>query len=46
MLLFGMICVIAVLLYVAECSPVSDSLQREKLKLDKQLYLNLRSKQF
>ena len=46
MLLFGMICVIAVLLYVAERSPESESQQREKLKLDKQLYLNLRSKQF
>lgn len=46
LLLLGMIFVIATLLYVAERSPDSDSQQREKLKLDKQLYLNLRSKQF
>ena len=46
MLLIGMIAVIVGLLYVAERSPDSDSQQREKLKLDKQLYLNLRSKQF
>ena len=46
MLLLGMIAVIVGLLYVAERSPDSDSQQREKLKLDKQLYLNLRSKQF
>ena len=46
MLLLGMIAVIVGLLCVAECTPDSDSQQREKLKLDKQLYLNLRSKQF
>ena len=46
LLLLGMICVIVILLYVAEHSPESDSLQQEKIKLDKQLYLNLRSKQF
>ena len=46
MLLLGMIAVIVGLLYVAEHSPESSSIQREKLKLDKQLYLNLRSKQF
>ena len=46
LLLLGMIFVIATLLYVAERSPESDSLQQEKIKLDKQLYLNLRSKQF
>ena len=46
MLLFGMICVIAVLLYVAERGAETESQQREKLKLNKQLYLNLRSKRF
>ena len=46
LLLLGMIFVIATLLYVAECTPDSDSQQQEKIKLDKQLYLNLRSKQF
>jgi hypothetical protein len=46
MLLIGMIGIIALLLYIAERAPESDSLQQEKLKLDKQLYLNLRSKQF
>jgi hypothetical protein len=44
MLLLGMIGVIVVLAYIAERQPTRESLEREKLKLDKQLYLNLRRK--
>jgi hypothetical protein len=46
MLLLGMIVIIISLLYIAERTPESENLQREKLKLDKQLYLNLRSNRF
>lgn len=42
MLLIGLITVIVGLLYISESQPEDVSLQREKLKLDKDLYLNLR----
>jgi hypothetical protein len=45
MLLLGMIGVIIALAYIAEHQPAGESLQREKLRLDKQLYLNLRKTQ-
>lgn len=44
MFLISCIAVIVLLLWIAESQTDVDTLAKEKIKLDKQLYLNLRSK--